>query len=126
MRDEQRRDQDEPEARFEEALADLFGGDAPDEADAPAEPRSEPVVIEPYAELVQPEPLATPLSRPVTVPVPPPAAERVSGPLSGRRSLRRVGCILVGAMVGAVVLCAVILMIIGFIVGDTATPTPAL
>jgi hypothetical protein len=126
MRDEQRRNQDEPEAGFEEALADLFGEDAPGEAVLPVEPPSEPAVVRPPAKLAQPEPLVMPPSRPVTTPVPPPPAEPVGSPRPGGRSLRRIGCIAMSAVVGAIVLCAVILMVIGFIVGDPATPTPAL
>lgn len=122
MRNDQRRNQDERDEGFEDALDDLFG-DTPDEA-APA---AEPIASTPRTELepaqIQPQPPPA-VNLPTSDPAPPaqpapPAGDRRTG-----RSVRRIGCIAISAIVGGIILCVVILAIIGFIVGDQSTPTP--
>lgn len=126
MRDDQRPKPDEPDERFEDALADLFGDDVP----APDATTTEPDDTAPHSESqpaasVPPEPSVATSSTSLEPPVPP-----VRQPVAGDRPAARrswrffvgLGCV---ACVGLLVLCVVTLAVIGFIVGDSPTATPA-
>ena len=121
MHDDQRRNQDERDAGFEDALNDLFG-DTPDAA----EPAAEPAAPTPRTTLepAQSHPVPTVANVPAGDPasLPSPAASPTSR--RARRNLRRIGCIALSAVFGLALLCVLTLMVIGFIVGDQATPTP--
>ena len=121
MRDDQRRNQDERDPGFEDALDDLFG-DMPDAAESTAEP----VAPTPHTTLepAQSYPVSTVANVPADDPEPLPSTTASPAGRRAGRSLRRIGCITLSAVFGAILLCVLTLMVIGFIVGDQTTPTP--